>query len=115
MATFRIVLGIVCFAFLGRLVEPGGDILRVGLKNKEQRVKNIEQRNKLITIAQSQLGVREATGNNDGIQVEKYLNYTGNKKGEPWCASFVSWVYGQAGFAQPKTAWSPNLFPLAQQ
>ncbi|TCC94602.1 peptidoglycan-binding protein [Pedobacter frigiditerrae] len=69
----------------------------------------------ILAIAQSQLGVHEATGNNDGIQVEKYLRYTGNKKGEPWCASFVSWVYGQAGYVQPKTAWSPGLFPLARQ
>ena len=28
-----------------------------------------------------------------------------------WCASFVSWVFGQAGYPQPRTAWSPSLFP----
>ena len=65
----------------------------------------------LLKIASSQIGIREATGNNDGPQVEKYLAYTGNKKGEPWCASFVSWVFGQAGLAQPRTGWSPALFP----
>ncbi|RYF26688.1 MAG: peptidoglycan-binding protein [Flavobacteriales bacterium] len=69
----------------------------------------------ITAVAQSQLGVREVTGNNDGVAVEGYLTYTGNKKGAPWCASFVSWVYGQAGFSQPKTAWSPGLFPLARQ
>jgi hypothetical protein len=72
-------------------------------------------RSTILRIAQAQMGVREATGKNDGIVVEKYLKYTGNKKGEPWCASFVSWVYGKAGFIQPKTAWSPSLFPLARQ
>ncbi|MFN0293142.1 C40 family peptidase [Pedobacter helvus] len=73
------------------------------------------QINQLLTIAQSQVGVREATGNNDGLQVEKYLAYTGNIKGEPWCAAFVSWVFGQAGYKQPCTAWSPALFPKAKQ
>jgi len=71
--------------------------------------------NELLKIAKSQIGVREATGNNDGIQVEAYLTYTGNKKGEPWCASFVSWVFGQAGFKQPRSAWSPALFPQLRQ
>ena len=67
--------------------------------------------NQVLKIAKSQIGVREATGNNDGRQVEAYLAYTGNKKGEPWCASFVSWVFGKAGYAAPRSAWSPALFP----
>ncbi|RYD96426.1 MAG: peptidoglycan-binding protein [Sphingobacteriales bacterium] len=71
-------------------------------------------RSTILRIAHSQLGVREATGKNDGKEVETYLSYTGNKKGEPWCASFVSWVYGKAGFVQPRTAWSPSLFPLSR-
>ena len=70
---------------------------------------------KILQIARSQLGVREATGKNDGARVEAYLSYTGNKKGEPWCASFVSWVFGKAGFTQPRTAWSPALFPKQRQ
>ncbi len=68
----------------------------------------------ILQIAKSQIGVSEATGNNDGKEVEAYLRYTGNKKGEPWCASFVSWVFGQAGFKLPKTAWSPALFPVTR-
>ncbi|RYD95992.1 MAG: CHAP domain-containing protein [Sphingobacteriales bacterium] len=71
--------------------------------------------NQVLKIAKSQIGIREATGNNDGRQVEAYLAYTGNKKGEPWCASFVSWVFGQAGFNQPRSAWSPALFPQLRQ
>lgn len=72
-------------------------------------------REKIIAIARSQFGIREASGKNDGKVVETYLSYTGNRKGEPWCASFVSWVYGKAGFAQPKTSWSPALFPKNRQ
>lgn len=72
-------------------------------------------RNTLIKIATSQLGIREATGNNDGTQVEAYLKATNLLKGNPWCAAFVSWVFKQAGLAQPRTAWSPTLFPLVRQ
>lgn len=45
----------------------------------------------------SQIGVRELTGYNDGKQVETYLKYVGLPKGQPWCAAFVSWAYGQNG------------------
>jgi hypothetical protein len=44
----------------------------------------------IIAIAQKQLGIREATGNNDGPQVEAYLATVGLKKGELWCAVFLS-------------------------
>ena len=65
----------------------------------------------IVGIAESQLTVREATGNNDGKQVEAYLQYVGFKKGAAWCAAFVSWVFKEAGYNQPRTAWSPDLFP----
>ena len=65
----------------------------------------------LIAIAQSQIGVKEAKGNNDGIEVEAYLAVAGLKKGEPWCAAFLNWVIKQAKYPQPRTGWSPALFP----
>lgn len=80
--------------------------------NAQLPTKHSELAPKILSIAKSQLGIREATGKNDGLQVEQYLIYTNNKKGDPWCASFVSWVYGQAGYPLPRTAWSPALFPL---
>lgn len=133
MATVRIVLGIFCLTFFGQFIEPSGDFLRrnggdgkVG-RWEDGKVANHRQINStthqltnsitttILRIAQSQLGVREFTGKNDGVAVEQYLKYTGNKKGEPWCASFVSWVYGKAGLVKPRTAWSAALFPLARQ
>lgn len=39
---------------------------------------------------------------------------TGLKKGPPYCSAFISWVYQQAGFAEPRSAWSPSLFPLSR-
>lgn len=60
-------------------------------------------------IYDSQIGIREQ-GINTGPQVEKYLNYVNLKKGQPWCAAFICWVYGQAGIENPHSGWSPDLF-----
>ena len=51
----------------------------------------------------SQLGVREKTGRNDGERVEAYLKTTGLGKGYPWCGAFVNWVFIQAG-VRPRAA-----------
>ncbi|MBL1407221.1 CHAP domain-containing protein [Sphingobacterium sp. C459-1T] len=69
----------------------------------------------ILTIATAELGVKESTGNNDGSRVEEYLRYTNLGKGYEWCASFLSWCYGEAGISQPRNAWSPALFPKAKQ
>jgi hypothetical protein len=37
------------------------------------------------------------------------------KKGNPWCAAFVSWVFWQAGYAKPRSGWSPDLLPAARR
>ena len=49
---------------------------------------------KMLSVAQSQLGIKE-TGNN----IVKYNDGSlgGNTPGQPWCASFVSWVFKNAG------------------
>lgn len=50
-----------------------------------------------LKAAISQIGVREATGNNDGVPSQRYMD--GRK--EPWCANFVSWAFRQAGHPLP--------------
>jgi len=85
-----------CFAFANWTGLPGSSV-----------VSNYP----IVAIAQSQIGIKEATDNNDGPNVEAYLATTGLKKGEPWCAAFLTWVFRQAGYGQPVTAWSPALFP----
>lgn len=57
-------------------------------------MKNLEA--KIIIWAGNQLGVREATGNNDGPAVEKYLASVGLGKGYSWCMAFVYWCVKQA-------------------
>ncbi|WP_229707450.1 C40 family peptidase [Sphingobacterium alkalisoli] len=71
-------------------------------------------RQQITTIAAAELGIKEATGKNDGKRVEQYLRYTNLGKGHQWCAAFVSWCYGQAGLTQPRNPWSPALFPNAR-
>lgn len=45
----------------------------------------------IIKMAGSQLGVKEATGRNDGPVVESYLRSVGLGKGYAWCMAFVYW------------------------
>lgn len=45
----------------------------------------------VVRLALSQLHVREIGGANAGPDVEAYQRVTGNKRGDPWCASFVAW------------------------
>lgn len=52
---------------------------------------------KALSAAQSQIGVREATGNNDGIPAQRFAN--GRK--EPWCGDFVTWCFQQTGHPLP--------------
>ena len=75
-----------------------------------------QQGNKLRNCIQetytSQIGVRELTGRNDGVAVEKYLTYVWLKKGQPWCAAFVSWSFGAN---QVKKARSGGCVQLMEQ
>lgn len=48
--------------------------------------------------------VREIGGENRGPDVEEYLRYVGLKAGYAWCAAFVSYCLGEAGFAKFKSA-----------
>jgi len=44
-----------------------------------------------VDTALSYVGVREKTGRNDGYFVERFLSSVGRKKGDSWCAAFVSY------------------------
>lgn len=65
----------------------------------------------VVRTYESQVGVREATGNNDGDAVGMYLQSTGLGEGYAWCAAFVNWVYVQCVVQTPLSpAWSPSWF-----
>jgi len=67
-------------------------------------------RGRLVQVAESQVGVREQTGNNDGPEVEQYLRSVKLGKGYAWCAAFVTWCHDQAGIDNPQSAWCPDWF-----
>lgn len=69
------------------------------------------KRKNLQTIYFAEIGVREKNNSNDGIRVEEYQAYTGNRKGDAWCASFVCWALSKADIVNPRSGWSPHLFP----
>jgi hypothetical protein len=47
----------------------------------------------VVRRAQGELGVREATGRNDGVPAERY-HYG---RCEPWCGAFVRYLFEQCG------------------
>jgi cell wall-associated NlpC family hydrolase len=106
MATIKLFLGIFCFAFIGGNGMRGSDLLKYSIPAYQTA-----QRNTLVRAAISEIGVRELTGNNDGPRVEEYLRCVGLKKGQPWCAAYVSYIFAQGGFAKPRSGWSPDMFP----
>lgn len=69
-----------------------------------------ELRFKLTDTLKSQLYVREATGHNDGKEVESYLAFVGRPKGDAWCAAYVSSNLNFIGIGKPinpVNAWAP--------
>ena len=117
MASIRFILGYVCLIAIGWSNLPNRSILKFQALDRRVFSHLIEmnaQQTVVLNIARGELGVREFR-DNDGKAVEAYLHYTKTPTGSPWCAAFVSWVFGQAGYATPRTAWSPALFPKAKR
>lgn len=56
---------------------------------------NGDFRQRILALAQNEVGTLEATGNNDG-DVTKYPNSFGRGQ-ESYCADFASWVLTNAG------------------
>jgi hypothetical protein len=123
MSKIKVFTCCLCLAIACRSWLLGGDMLNAahgeGAKvlssvRRDKKGKILTRPERLIPIALAELWVREQTNKNDGKRVEEYLSTVGLKKGEPYCAAFVSWVFKQAGYAMPRTAWSPALFPTSR-
>ncbi len=69
------------------------------------------KRQTLRHIYTAEIGVREATGHNDGARVEEYLRYVNLSSKFSYCGAFVCWSLGKAGISNPKNGWAPALFP----
>lgn len=55
-----------------------------------------------LRIAEKFVGTKEATGKNDGAVVEMFLQSVHRKKGDSWCAAFVSYCLTKAEIKEPK-------------
>nr|WP_226905010.1 peptidoglycan-binding protein [Pedobacter schmidteae] len=122
MGTTKIFCGLVCLAVIGLCgvhycggvavpdqVRNDGKGARVFVvKTKKENYENV------IKIARKEIGVREKGCQNCGARIRDYLNCVGIKSPAPYCAAWVSWCFAQAGYPQPRTAWSPALFPAAR-
>jgi cell wall-associated NlpC family hydrolase len=108
MATIKLFMGILCFAFTGGNGMLSSNLLRTAPTGTTV---TSAARTQLVKLAENEIGIREKTGRNDGPRVEEYLRCVGLKKGQPWCAAFVSFIYQKGGFAKPRSGWSPALFP----
>ncbi|WP_256009130.1 CHAP domain-containing protein [Desertivirga xinjiangensis] len=104
--------GVILFcidAFSAGVENPGTEVWeRFSLVRTDPVADSRETLRKIYT---AEIGVREKTGRNDGARVEEYLKYVDLSKGEPYCAAFASWCMGKAGIPNPRTGWSPSLFP----
>ena len=99
-----------CIEYQGIKYQVSGIKYQVsGIRYQDGRRK----RSLVKHIYDSQIGIREQ-GTNSGPQIEKYLKYVGLAKGQPWCAAFVCWVLREAGVVNPRSGWSPDLFPASK-
>jgi hypothetical protein len=59
----------------------------------------------LVEVARSQLGVREATGHNDGLPNRRYME---GRAPEPWCSDFFKWCMKQVDPKMAEKYGSPS-------
>jgi hypothetical protein len=67
---------------------------------------------KMVELAKKEVGVEEVNGTNCGPRVDEYKSATwlNPKRGWPWCAAFICWLFREAmrgkryTFKRPRTA-----------
>ena len=106
MATVKMLLCTLCLA----IISSSGGIERDYIRN----INVDEPYQRIVAAAKKEIGTLEGDVPNTGPKVSAYLRYVGIKIAAPWCAAWVSYVFGKAGYLQPKTAWSPALFPASR-
>ena len=76
-------------------------------------------RERIVRVAQGEVGTLQVGGNNRGPRVEEYLASVGAKPGDPWCMAFAFWCCLQAalpkGTRVPRTGGAVRAFVRAQE
>lgn len=115
MSTIKLFFSITCFAIVYSHGLFKRHLLNItSVKGGHQTVNDQVARANLIKRAAQELGVKELTGNNDGLRIKQYLKYVHINYPAAWCAAFISFVYAEEGYSRPRSAWSPDLFPVAR-
>jgi len=68
------------------------------------------RRQRIVDDAAEFIGVTEATGHNDGPEIERILASAGLSKGDPHCAAFCRHIYDLGGLQDvgPRNGWAPS-------
>lgn len=77
---------------------------------RSQEVKE-ELQAKVLATYESMIGKKENLGANDSYEIRVILKSVGITSPAYYCAAFVSWGLTVNGICNPRTAWSPSLFP----
>jgi hypothetical protein len=86
----------------------------INLESNENKKLNEKLINNKIRITyKSLLGVRELTGNNDGVKVQEILSYSGLSGNYPWCAATINYTLMVNGIdlKLKYPAYVPSYFP----
>lgn len=67
-----------------------------------------------VDTAFSYVGIREKTGKNDGVEVERFLKSVGRKAGDSWCAAFVSYCLNVTNHPFPVRSGLSRAFVTKQ-
>jgi len=65
-----------------------------------------------MSIALSEVGVKEVVGNGNNPRIVEYLSSTDLRRADasldatPWCSGFVNWCVEKSGFAGSNSAWA---------
>lgn len=67
-------------------------------------------RERLVKATEKYVGLKEATGHNDGVGVEAILANVGLGKGFAWCAALMAQGHDDAQVRNPHSAYCPDWF-----
>jgi hypothetical protein len=84
------------------LLQPLSPVLRTHLHSLPFEKGGTGRVPRHLDTAKSYIGTVEKTNHNDGPEVEKFLKSVGRKKGDSWCAAFVSYCLQAANVSYPR-------------
>lgn len=70
----------------------------------------VDKQQAILDFAQQYVGEQETQGKNRSKNIDEWNRFAGTSMGDPYCASFVSYILHLAGVKNaPRSAWSPSM------